>query len=155
MSTDTKNSGYALAPVQFSRLARRGVMLGLSLPQLVVLAVAVLTIVAALYTGGGMGLAWTSPVWGTAALLAVIPAGGRKLIEWAPILARWVGRTYLGQLIHHRRIIRARPAGTLALPGDAASLREWEDPETGAAMIHDPHAQTLTAIPGVRAPRSG
>jgi hypothetical protein len=152
MSTDTKNSGYALAPVQFSRLARRGVMLGLSLPQLVVLAVAVLTIVAALYTGGGMGLAWTSPVWGTAALLAVIPAGGRKLIEWAPILARWVGRTYLGQLIHHRRIIRARPAGTLALPGDAASLREWEDPETGAAMIHDPHAQTLTAILGVSHP---
>jgi hypothetical protein len=152
MSTDTKNSGYALAPVQFSRLARRGVMLGLSLPQLVVLAVAVLTIVAALYTGGGMGLAWTSPVWGTAALLAAIPAGGRKLIEWAPILARWVGRTYLGQLIHHRRIIRARPAGTLALPGDAASLREWEDPETGAAMIHDPHAQTLTAILGVSHP---
>jgi hypothetical protein len=63
----SKNSGYALAPVQFSRLARRGIMLGLSLPQLVVLAVAVLTIVAALYTGGGMGLAWTSPVWGTAA----------------------------------------------------------------------------------------
>ncbi len=152
MSTDTKNSGYALAPVQFSRLARRGIMLGLSLPQLIVLAVAVLTVVAALYTSGGMGLAWTSPIWGACALLAVIPAGGRKLIEWAPILARWVGRTYLGQLIHRRRIIKPRPAGTLALPGDAASLREWEDPETGAAMIHDPHAQTLTAILGISHP---
>jgi len=141
-----------LAPVQFSRLTRRGILLGLSLPQLVVLAIAVLTVVAALYTGGGMGLAWTSPIWGVAALLAVIPAGGRKVIEWVPVLARWVARTYLGQLIYRRRIIRPRPAGALALPGDAASLREWEDPETGAAMIHDPHAQTLTAILGVSHP---
>jgi hypothetical protein len=147
MSTNPQsNSGYGLAPVQFSRLTRRGIMLGLSLPQLVVFAIAVLTVVAALYTGGGMGLAWTSPIWGLAALLAVIPAGGRKVIEWLPILARWLARTYLGQLIYRRRIIRPRPAGTLALPGDAASLREWQDPETGAAMIHDPHAQTLTAI---------
>lgn len=153
MSTNPQNNGgYALAPVQFSRLTRRGIMLGLSLPQLVVLAIAVLTIVAALYTGGGMGLAWTSPIWGGSALLAVIPAGGRKAIEWAPVLARWVARTYLGQLIYRRRIIQPRPAGTLALPGDAASLREWEDPETGAAMIHDPHAQTLTAILGVSHP---
>ncbi|WP_313540040.1 SCO6880 family protein [Leifsonia aquatica] len=153
MSTNPQsNSGYGLAPVQFSRLTRRGILLGLSLPQLVVLAIAVLTVVAALYTGGGMGLAWTSPIWGVAALLAVIPAGGRKVIEWVPVLARWVARTYLGQLIYRRRIIRPRPAGALALPGDAASLREWEDPETGAAMIHDPHAQTLTAILGVSHP---
>ena len=88
----------------------------------------------------------------TAALLAVIPAGGRKVIEWVPIVARWIARTYLGQLIYRRRVIKPRPAGTLALPGDAAPLREWEDPETGAAMIQDPHAQTLTAILGVSHP---
>ena len=148
----TTQGDYPLATVQFSRLTKRGVMLGLSLPQLVILAVAVLTVVAGLYTGGGMGLAWTSPVWGIATLLAVIPAGGRKLIEWVPIVARWTFRTYLGQLIYRRRVIKPRPAGTLALPGDAAPLREWEDPETGAALIHDPHAQTLTAILGVSHP---
>lgn len=92
-------SDYPLAPVQFSRLARRGIMLGLSLPQLIVLGIAVLTVVFSLYTADGMGLAWTAPVWGTCALLAVIPAGGRKVIEWVPILARWAARTYLGQLI--------------------------------------------------------
>ena len=146
------NSDYPLAPVQFSRLTKRGIMLGLSMPQLVVLGVAILIVVASLYTAGGMGLAWTSPLWGSAALVAVIPAGGRKAIEWVPILARWVARTWLGQLTFRRRIIKPRPAGTLALPGDAASLREWEDPETGAAMIHDPHAQTLTAILGVSHP---
>jgi hypothetical protein len=145
-------SDYPLAPVQFSRLARRGIMLGLSLPQLIVLGIAVLTVVFSLYTADGMGLAWTAPVWGTCALLAVIPAGGRKVIEWVPILARWGARTYLGQLIYRRRVIKPRPAGTLALPGDAAPLREWEDPETGAAMVHDPHAQTLTAILGVSHP---
>ncbi|MCT3000399.1 PrgI family protein [Propionibacterium freudenreichii] len=146
------NSDYPLAPVQFSRLAKRGIMLGLSLPQLIVLGIAVLTVVFALYTAGGMGFAWTTPIWGTCALLAVIPAGGRKVIEWVPILARWAARTYLGQLVYRRRVIKPRPAGTLALPGDAASLREWEDPETGAAMVHDPHAQTLTAILGVSHP---
>ncbi|WP_454300781.1 SCO6880 family protein [Salana multivorans] len=145
-------SDYPLAPVQFSRLARRGIMLGLSLPQLIVLGVAVLTVVFSLYAAGGMGFAWTAPVWGTCALLAVIPAGGRKVIEWVPVLARWAARTYLGQLVYRRRVIKPRPAGTLSLPGDAAPLREWEDPETGAAMIHDPHAQTLTAILGVSHP---
>ena len=44
MASNT-HSDYPLAPVQFSRLTRRGVMLGLSLPQLVVLAVAVLSVV--------------------------------------------------------------------------------------------------------------
>ncbi|MDC7802328.1 hypothetical protein PP359_00175 [Sphingomonas sp. BLCC-B65] len=151
MVTDP-TSDYPLAPVQFSRLAKRGIMLGLSLPQLIVLGIAVLTVVFSLYAAGGMGFAWTAPVWGTCALLAAIPAGGRKVIEWVPILARWAARTYLGQLVYRRRVIKLRPAGTLALPGDAASLREWEDPETGAAMIHDPHAQTLTAILGISHP---
>lgn len=146
------HSEYPLAAVQFSRLTKRGIMLGLSLPQLVVLGVAVLTVVFSLYLGGGMAFVWTAPIWGSCALLAVVPAGGRKVIEWVPILARWAARTYLGQLTYRRRVIKPRPAGTLALPGDAAPLREWEDPETGAAMIHDPHAQTLTAILGVSHP---
>ncbi|MGB3894839.1 SCO6880 family protein [Arthrobacter sp.] len=148
----TTHTEYPLSPVQFSRLTKRGILLGLSLPQLIVLGIAILTVVASLYATGGMGLAWTSPIWAGAALLAVVPAGGRKLVEWVPILTRWAARTYLGQLIYRRRVIKPRPAGTLALPGDAAPLREWEDPETGAAMIHDPHAQTLTVILGVSHP---
>ncbi len=67
-------------------------------------------------------------------------------------MARWIARTYLGQLIYRRSVIKPRTAGKLAPPGDAAPLREWEDPETGAAMIQDPHAQTLTAILGVSHP---
>jgi hypothetical protein len=99
-----------------------------------------------------MGLVWTAPIWGGAALLAVIPVGGRKVIDWLPIASRWLWRSSVGQLVYRRRVIAPRPAGTLALPGDAASLREWQDPSTGAAMIHDPHAQTLTAVLGINHP---
>ena len=150
--TDSNYSAYPLRPVQFSRLTKRGILLGLSLPQVIVLGTSILLVVAGLYLAGGKGLLFTAPVWAPCALLAAIPAGGRKLIEWVPVVARWVWRSYLGQLIARRRIIKPRPAGTLALPGDAAALREWEDPETGAAMIHDPHAQTLTAILGLSHP---
>lgn len=112
MSTNTHaNSDYPLAAVQFSRLTKRGIMLGLSLPQLIVLGIAVLTVVFSLYLGGGLAFAWTAPVWATAALLAVIPAGGRKVIEWVPIVARWIARTYLGQLIYRRRVIPASAVG--------------------------------------------
>ncbi len=145
-------STNSLNPVQFSRLTRRGLLLGLTLPQLIVLGFGLATLVGALYLVGSPGVAWTSPVWVGSAVVALVPVGGRQMIGWVPILGRWVSRASRGQLMFRRRLIRPRPAGTLALPGDAASLREWEDPDTGAAMIHDPHAQTLTAILGVTHP---
>ena len=137
---------YDLRPVKFSRLTRRGVLLGLSGGQLVVVGIGALTLVFALYLGGGMILAFALPIIGVCAALTWIGVGGRKLIEWLPIITRWVWRSTGGQLLFRRRIVAPRPAGTLALPGDAASLRQWVDPETGAVMVHDPHQATLTAI---------
>jgi len=52
-----------LVPVKFSRLTRRGVLLGLSLSQLITLASGVLSLVGALYAGGGILLAYTAPIW--------------------------------------------------------------------------------------------
>ena len=152
MDTDPNRAEYHLTPVQFSRLTRRGILLGLSVPQLVALSIGTLTIVTALYTAGASGVAWTSPIWGIAAVTAGIPISGRKIVEWVPIVSRWTWRAARGQLTYRRRIVRPRPVGTLALPGDAAALREWSDPESGAVMIHDPHAQTLTAIVAVSHP---
>ena len=86
------------------------------------------------------------------AALAWVGVGGRKLVEWLPVVARWVWRSTGGQLLFRRRIVRPRPVGTLALPGDAARLRQWLDPESGAVMIHDPHRSTLTAIVSVTHP---
>ncbi|MBS1674653.1 MAG: PrgI family protein, partial [Actinobacteria bacterium] len=125
---------------------RRGILLGLSLPQLIALGLALAIIVAALYTGGGAGVAWLAPGWASLVAIAWVPVGGRRVTEWAPIMLHWLVRTHAKQTEYRRRVIHPRPAGTLSLPGDLAALREWHDPESDAAMIHDPHAQTLTAI---------
>lgn len=152
MDTDSSRAEYQLTPVQFSRLARRGILLRLSLPQVIALAIGTMTIVIALYSAGATGVGWTSPIWGIAAASAAIPIGGRKIVEWLPVCSRWVWRAALGQLTYRRNLVRPRPVGTLALPGDAAALREWSDPESRSVMIHDPHAQTLTAIVAVSHP---
>ncbi|WP_246142312.1 SCO6880 family protein [Lacisediminihabitans profunda] len=137
---------FELRPVKFSRLAHRGTLLGLSLPQLITAAIAAVTIIGALYFAGSVGLLWVSPIWVIAVAATWLPVAGRKAIEWVPIAGHWRIRTAAKQTSYRRRIVKPRPAGTLALPGDAASLRQFEDPETGAVMVHDPHTQTLTAL---------
>lgn len=136
---------FDLSPVKFSRLTRRGIILGLSLPQVIAVSVAALVFVASLYVGGPAAL-YTAPIWGTALALAAVPIGGRKMIEWVPISLHWMWRTRARQTSYRRKIVKPRPAGTLALPGDASALRQYEDKESGAVMVHDPHAQTLTAL---------
>lgn len=135
-----------LTAVRFSRLARRGVLLGLSPLQLTVTGLGAVTLLVALYTSGGTGAILTSPLWASAAATVWMPVSGRPAIEWAPVAAHWLLRRTRGQTRYRRRIARPRPAGTLALPGDAAALRLVEHPATGAAMVHDPHQATLTAI---------
>lgn len=93
-----------------------------------------------------MLLAYTAPVWVLAAALTWISIAGRPIVEWLPIACWWLWRTIGGQLLYRRRIAVPRPVGTLALPGDMARLREYTDPDTGAGMIHDPHAATLTVV---------
>jgi hypothetical protein len=151
MST-TGSGDTALSPVKFSRLARRGVILGLSAAQLVVVGTAAAVLVLALYLGSGAALILALLFAFLCAGLAWVDLGGRKLVEWLPITAVWIWRAATGQLTYRRRIVRPRPAGTLALPGDAASLRQWLDPESGAVMVHDPHAGTLTAVVGISHP---
>ena len=107
------------------------------------------TLIIGLYVGA---VVMTFPIILFFVALAFVGVGGRKLIEWAPIGARWLWRSTGGQLLYRRRVVKPRPAGTLALPGDAARLRQWVDPETDAVMVHDPHAATLTAIVGVSHP---
>jgi hypothetical protein len=136
---------FELSPVKFSRLTSRGIILGLSLPQVIVLALAGLVFVVSLYTGGRAAF-YTAPIWVSAAAGAVIGVGGRKFVEWLPITGHWAWRKAARQTGFRRRIAKPRPAGTLALPGDAAALRQYDDPESGAVMVHDPHAQTLTAL---------
>ena len=139
----------SLTPIKFSRLTRRGVLLGLSGPQLLMGSIAAGTLIVGLYAGV---VVMTFPAIGAFVGLGWIGAGGRKLVDWGPIGVAWLWRSAGEQLVYRRRIVKPRPAGTLALPGDAARLRQWVDPETGAVMVHDPHGATLTALIGVSHP---
>jgi hypothetical protein len=138
--------------MKFSRLTRRGVLLGLSVAQLVTLGIGGLSLLAAFYGGAGMLLAYTAPVWLLAVVLTWVPIAGRPMVEWLPVACWWLWRSTCGQLLYRRRIVKPRPAGSLALPGDMARLREHLDPETGACMIHDPRQATLTVVTEVTHP---
>lgn len=148
-STHSGPPDSGLTPIKFSRLTRRGVLLGLSAPQLLVTSLAAGTLILGLYVGA---VVMTFPIIALFLVLAFVGVDGRKLIEWAPVGSRWLWRSTGSQLIYRRRITKPRPAGTLALPGDVARLRQWLDPETGAVMVHDPHNATLTAVIGVSHP---
>lgn len=145
--TDHASTGQ-LRAVKFSRLSKRALLLGLTATQLATIGVGGLPLVVALYTGTGALYAIVLLVVAVAA--ALVPVGGRQAISWVPIAASWTCRTLTGQLHYRARIAsrttRPRPAGTLALPGDAAALRQFTDPVTDAVLVHDPHAATLTAL---------
>jgi hypothetical protein len=147
----TTRGDTGLEPVKFSRLATRGVLLGLSGGQLAVVAVAAVTVVTTLYLGG-VAVLYAVPAVAVCAALVWVKVAGRPLVEWVPLVARWQRRAATGQLDYRARISKPRPAGTLALPGDAARLRQWVDADTGAVYVHDPHDATLTAIVEVSHP---
>lgn len=59
ITNNDRQTAGELVPVKFSRLTRRGVLLGLSLTQLITLAIGGATLIGAFYAGGGMLLAYT------------------------------------------------------------------------------------------------
>jgi hypothetical protein len=49
-------------------------------------------------------------------------------------------------------MVKLRPVGAFAPPGGMATLRAYTDPDTGAGMISDPTACTLTVVCEVSCP---
>ena len=150
MSATARVEEPTVGTVRFGRRGSRGVLLGLSAPRVVALVCAFVVVLPALYVGGGQAVAWTTPLWGTAIASAFVPVAGRRAVEWLPVAGHWALRRAMHQNVYGVRVLRPRPAGTLALPGDAAALRLHLDEVSGAAMLHDPHAGTLTAVAKVR-----
>ncbi|MST31256.1 hypothetical protein GHK86_00730 [Acidimicrobiaceae bacterium USS-CC1] len=132
--------------VRFARRSTRGLLLGFSTPRVIALGVAISIAVAALFTAGAMGFVVTGIIWMPLAATAVVRVAGRPAIEWSATAVHYGARKAGGQDQFRARPTKPRPAGTLALPGDTASLRLHIDEAAGAAMIHDPHRQTLTAV---------
>lgn len=128
---------------RFPRLSGRGVIMGLGVPQLVLVGVAFVAVILAFRTGQWMVCGGV-----VAVSLGLVPTWftGRPLVMWAPLLGQWVRRKVRRQTSYRVRPLAPRPAGTLGLPGDAARLRVLVDERTGAGMLHDPTTRTLTAV---------
>lgn len=138
--------------VRFARRSTRGLLLGFSTPRVVAFGSAAAVAVATLFVGGPMALAASGLVWLPLGAAVFVRVAGRPVVEWAGTAAHFAARKAVGQTQFRTRVERPRPAGTLALPGDAASMRLHVDKGSGAAMVHDPHRQTLTAVLGVSHP---
>ncbi|MFE0703499.1 SCO6880 family protein [Streptomyces sp. NPDC058872] len=141
----------AIAPVtvKFPHRSRRGILLGLSLPQLVLVSASLALLLVTVVATGLLGAVALAPLWATSAALVAIRRNGRSLIDWMPIVARHAHRRRTGQTLWLARpVTRPRQDGVLHLPGSAASLKVVTpgDSANGAAAVHDPHQQTLTAI---------
>ncbi|MFJ6574038.1 SCO6880 family protein [Streptomyces sp. NPDC091292] len=142
-------SDLAPVTVRFPHRSRRGILLGLTLAQLVLVSSALALLLATVVSTGLLGAIALSPLWAAVAALVAIRRHGRSLIDWAPIAARYAHRQYTGQTLWLARpVTRPRQDGILHLPGTAASLKVVTpgDSTNGAAAVHDPHQQTLTAI---------
>ncbi|MFF9567616.1 SCO6880 family protein [Streptomyces sp. NPDC014685] len=135
------------ATVKFPHRSRRGVLLGLSAPQLIVVTVCGLLLLGVLLTSGVTGALKLVPLWAVVLAAVFIRHRGRALADWAPIAIRYALRRFRGQLVWLVRPSR-RPQreGLLHLPGTAASLRVATSPDGRLGAVHDPHQATLTAV---------
>ena len=93
MTTQAPAHDHDLAPVKFSRLTRRGVLLGLSASQLAVTGIAAVILVITLFAGGGGSLIYVAPILLACAALAFVSVGGRKAIQWLPVATSWTWRS--------------------------------------------------------------
>jgi hypothetical protein len=121
-------------------------MLGFSALRCGVIGLAFVVILLGVLLAGGWGLVVTGPLWATLIASAFVRRKGEPLVEWLPVVLNWSLRVSAKQTEYRMRVMSPRPAGTMALPGDAASLRFYDDPGTGTCFIHDPHRQTLSAV---------
>nr|WP_324615500.1 SCO6880 family protein [Streptomyces sp. NRRL F-4489] len=145
--SDNPQAEATTATVKFPHRSRRGILLGLTAPQLIVASLTGLLLLAVLLTRGVVGALELIPLWAAIALLVFVRYRGRALADWAPIVTRYVLRRMRGQLIWLTRPSR-RPVreGLLHLPGTAASLRVVTAPDRRYGAVHNPHTGTLTAV---------
>lgn len=132
--------------VRFGRLERRGVLLGLSAPQLGAVGVAAGIAVTAVYTAGTSGLLVSSPLWGVLLLVGTVTIAGRPVIAWVPLVAVWQARRRSG-LTRTPAITRvAADPAVLRLPGLVAPFELLHAPELGAVLLADRRAGTVTGV---------
>lgn len=133
--------------VKFPHRSRRGILLGLTAPQLITAGIAGLLLLAVILARGVVGALELIPLWAVIALLVFVRHRGRTLADWTPILTRYLIRRLRGQLVWLTRPSqRPMREGLLHLPGTAASLRVVTAPDGRYAAVHNPHTGNLTAV---------
>jgi len=105
--------------VRFARRSTRGFLLGFSALRCTAIGVAALALLTGLLSAGGLGLVASSPVWLGILVTAFVPLKGQVVVEWLPVVLHWSLRSVNQQTTYRVRISPPRPAGTMALPGDA------------------------------------
>jgi len=145
MSADMTGAAAAIN-TRFGRLERRGVLLGLSGIQVAVAAVALFIAIVAVYSAGMSGLAVTAVAWGPLLAIATLTVGGRHVVDWVPLGAQWQARRLLGQTTSLSSVRRLPPPDQLDLPGIAGYLTVTGAPTSGAALIRDRRAGTISAV---------
>jgi Putative type VII ESX secretion system translocon, EccE len=141
------DNARAEATVKFPHRPRRGLLLGLTAPQLVVCGLTGVLLLAVIIARGVVGALELIPLWAVIALLVFVRHHGRSLADWTPIAVRYALRRMSGQVLWLARPSR-RPIreGLLHLPGTAASLRVVTAPDRRYGAVHNPHTGTLTAV---------
>ncbi|MCB2177837.1 MAG: hypothetical protein KQH57_18660 [Actinomycetales bacterium] len=134
------------APVRFPRAEHRGVLLGLSGPQLAVVAVALVIAGSAVYLGGVTGMVLAAALWLPLMLVGTMRVAGRPVIRWVPLLADWSARRGLGRTAAVESTRAISRGDELVLPGIPRPLTVFTTPNLAAAVVLDRAAGTLTAV---------
>ncbi len=138
--------------VRFGRRPQRGLLLGFTAARAACIALAVTVFSSAVFLDGATGLAILAPVWIGLLTLAFVSAGGRYAVEVAPTVGHFLLRQVTGQGSYRVRPSAPVEAGTLTLPGMTSRLTFQQDTISGAVLVHDAAASTVTAVVKVRHP---
>lgn len=138
-------STHEVAAVRFGPLERRGVLLGLSFGQLVILALALVVALVGVYSAGLPDLMGGAPIWASLAVVATGSVRGRPILTWLPLIGSWRARSLTGATTLISRPSVSSPHA-LTMPGITGRVSVTVSPSLGAALVLDRRAGTVTAI---------
>jgi hypothetical protein len=130
---------------RFGRLERRGVLLGLSGPQLAVIGAAAVVAVSGVYSAGAGGLVASAPVWGLLLAAGTLTVGGRPVVGWVPLLTAWCVRRLVGATTQAASTHR-RGGDVVVLPGFAGRVQLVDCVPLGGVLVVDRRAGTATGV---------